>query len=70
MKNVMRENLEKNPAELQKAIKEEDVSIGKLSVAISLGREKKTHLLRIARRKIAVLKTLISQKEFLGEGTK
>lgn len=70
MKRITREDLEKSQIELKKAVKEEEVSLRKLGIAVSLGREKKTHLVRQARRKIAVFKTLLSQKEFLGEVAK
>lgn len=70
MKKVTHENLEKSQTELKKAVKEEEVNLRKLGVAVSLGREKKTHLVKQARRKIAVFKTLLSQKEFLGEVVK
>lgn len=67
MKNTIRENLEKSQTEMRKIIKEEEVNSRKLRVAVSLGREKKTHLTRLSRKKIAVFKTLLSQKKFLGE---
>lgn len=70
MKNSVRENLEKSQTELQKVVNEEQINSRKLGVAVSLGREKKTHLLRLGRKKIAVFKTLVSQKKFLGEFVK
>lgn len=70
MKNLVRENLEKNQNELQKFINDEGINMRKLGIAVSLGREKKTHLLKLSRRKVAVFKTLLSQKKFLKDFTK
>lgn len=67
MKSVVTENLEKNTNELQKVIKDEELNLEKLAVAISLGREKKTHLVSQSRKKIATLKTLLAQKKFMEE---
>lgn len=67
MKSKTSEDFKKNQSQLQKDINEEEVSLRKLGVAISLGREKKIHLVRLTRKKIATLKTLLTQKKFLEE---
>lgn len=68
MKSYIKENMEKSIKDLESLLKGESQNLNKLSVAISLGREKKTHLAKGIRRKVAVLKTIIAQKIFIGGG--
>lgn len=65
MKVIFKEYLSKNSVELSAEVKKELLAMAKNLTAISLGQEKKTHLLSLKRKKIAVLETLISQKKFL-----
>jgi ribosomal protein L29 len=67
MKKTDREDIFGNQADLLKSIGAEKLNLRKLGVAISLGKEKKTHLSKLSRRKIAVYKTRISQKNILVE---
>ncbi len=55
----------KNLNELAAEIKKERIGLGKFLVDLNLGKEKKTHLLRGFRKRIAILKTLMSQKKYL-----
>lgn len=53
--------------DLEQESRSELKSLSKNRIFITLGQEKKTHLLREARKKIARLKTLINQKKFLAK---
>lgn len=65
MTNTHKDYLGKSSPELSAEVKKESLEMAKNLTAVSLGKEKKTHLLSIARKKIAALKTLMSQKKFL-----
>lgn len=64
MKDWVKTNLGKAREDLEGEVASLERALAKLRLDLSLGREKKTHLVKEISGKIAVLKTLINQKKY------
>lgn len=65
MKEITKSRLTKAMAELNRNVRETSLNLSKNRISLTLGTQKKTHLLKTDRREIARLQTLITQKKFL-----
>ena len=67
LKEVLKENINKDLGEIQTQILKEKADLASLSLDFFRGRSKQNHNLRRQKRKIAVLKTMRTQKRYLAE---
>lgn len=67
MKELFKTYMNKGVKELEDEVRAEFQARAKNWISVSLGKEKKTHLLSQASKKIAFLKTLINQKKFMAK---
>lgn len=68
LKNYLKSHVGRSVGELTAEIEKERSQLSKETLEFLRGSSKKTHLFKQQRRKIALLKTLISQKQYLPGG--